>query len=69
MVKLKSSSSLPRDISKRVDDIESQMATLNRHMATAEMSDDRYYTNGRRDRDQVELHRLKSELERLTALK
>lgn len=40
---------------------------LNYHMKIAEMSDDRYYTNGRRERDKAELRRLEAELKRLTA--
>lgn len=51
---------------RKITDLLFRIVEHERQMSFAEMSDDRYYSNGRRDRDKAELLKLKAELQRLT---
>ena len=48
-----------------LQELHKRIANHERQMMFAEMSDDRYYSNGRRQRDLEELAKMKAELSRL----
>lgn len=54
-----------QELHKRRYVLADRIANHERQMMFAEMSDDRYYSNGRRQRDLEELAKMKAELSRL----
>ncbi|MGZ2374939.1 hypothetical protein ACVI3U_002842 [Sinorhizobium medicae] len=55
-------------VSSEVAELESQLERLERYQFAAEMSDSRYYTNGRKARDDAEIKRVRARLDAARAL-